>query len=327
MKKVVFFTDLKKLHRALESFNIQGFAGKKTPVKLHMGEVKNKYFSQPGSIRFVVDELKLVGASPYLFDTTVAYNSLRRTKKGYEQVAKMHGFTEKKVGCRVIIGDKGVSKTLEGRTFDVALELIEASHMFAFSHGRGHIQTGFGGAIKNFGMGGVTRETKMRIHDGSHPVFLKDKCTLCGSCAEACPFHALKVAEELKHSEQKCFGCGVCVDVCKTGAIQHSDTDLQYLIALSTKACVGDKNVIYVNELKRIARSCDCDPLAGPVICPDIGFLVSNDPVAIDKASLDLVDQVKGNVFEKENKINPYKQIEYGEEIGLGSSSYQLIEL
>lgn len=327
MKKVVFFTDLKKLHEAVDNFAIQSFGGKKVPVKLHMGEVKNKYFLQPDFVRSVVGELKLVGAFPFLFDTTVAYTSLRKTKKGYEKVAKLHGFTEKNVGCGVIIGDTGVSKTLGGRTFDVAVELAEASHMLVLSHVKGHIQTGFGGAIKNIGMGGVTRETKSRMHDGSQPVYFKDKCTLCGTCAEVCPFHALEVAEEWKRNERKCFGCGVCIDVCENEALGYTDTSLQYLLVVATKACVADKNVLYVNELKRIARSCDCDPSAGPIICPDIGYLVAEDPVAIDKASLDLVNQVKENVFEKEHKVNPYKQIDYGEEIGLGSSSYQLIEL
>ncbi|MCK4415567.1 MAG: hypothetical protein KAU84_00290, partial [Thermoplasmatales archaeon] len=97
--------------------------------------------------------------------------------------------------------------------------------------------------------------------------------------------------------------------------------------ACAAKACVQDKNVIYLNELKRISRSCDCDPFADPIICPDIGYLVSDDPVAIDKASLDLIHDVKENVFERVNKISPLKQIKYGEEIGLGSSSYTLIKL
>jgi uncharacterized Fe-S center protein len=101
---------------------------------------------------------------------------------------------------------------------------------------------------------------------------------------------------------------------------------MQYLLACSAKACVQDKNVLYLNELKRIAHGCDCDPAAGPIICPDIGYLVSDDPVAIDQASLNLINEVRPNIFEINNKVNPRKQIKYGEEIGLGSSSYDLIE-
>jgi uncharacterized protein len=183
-----------------------------------------------------------------------------------------------------------------------------------------------GGAIKNFGMGGVTKETKIKIHQGSRPVYKKDACTFCGVCAEVCPFDALEVKKDTwRYKEQACFGCGICVDACKSKSLQNKDADMQYLLACSAKACVLDKTVVYLNELKRIAKGCDCDPNAGPVICPDIGYLVSDDPVAIDKASLDLIHDVKPDVFKKVNKVDPLKQIKYGEEIGLGSSSYDLI--
>ena len=95
--QVIFFKDTAKLNEALDSFNITNFKGKKIPVKLHMGEAKNKYFTKPAFVRLVVDKLNDVGASPFLFDTTVAYPSLRRKKQGYARVAKLHGFTEKAV--------------------------------------------------------------------------------------------------------------------------------------------------------------------------------------------------------------------------------------
>ncbi len=328
MKKVVFFTDLKKLHEALVSFNIQSFADKKVPVKLHMGEDKNKYFPRPDFVKHVVDELKKVPADPYLFDTTVAYTGLRHSKTGYLKLAKIHGFTKKKVGCTVVIDDSGIPITVEEREYDVAKHLVESTHIFALSHIKGHVATGMGGAIKNFGMGGVTKETKRKMHHGSRPFYQKDACTYCGVCAEVCPFNAIEVKEgKWKQNMGSCFGCGVCVDACKSNALKYKDADFQYVLACAAKACVHNKNVIYLNEVKRIARSCDCDPFAGPIICPDIGYLVSDDPVAIDKASLDLINDVKKDVFEKENKISPLKQIKYGEKIKLGSSSYKLIEI
>lgn len=328
MKKVAFFTDLNKLHEALISFNIQSFAGKKVPVKLHMGEDKNKYYPKPDFVKHVVDELKNVSADPYLFDTTVAYTGLRHSKNEYLKLSKIHGFTQKKVGCTVVIDDSGIPITIENREYEVAKHLVESTHIFALSHVKGHVATGMGGAIKNFGMGGVTKETKRKMHHGSRPFYQKDACTYCGVCAEVCPFNAIEVKEgEWKQNMGSCFGCGVCVDACKSNALNHKDADFQYVLACAAKACVYNKNVIYLNEVKRIARSCDCDPFAGPVICPDIGYLVSDDPVAIDKASLDLIHDVKPNVFEKKNRISPLKQIKYGEEIGLGSSSYQLIRL
>ena len=328
MSKVIFFTDLEKFHDALAHFNIESFAGKKVPVKLHMGELKNKYFPKPEFVKHVIGELKMAHVEPYLFDTTVAYAGLRHSKTGYRKLAQTHGFTMEKVGCGVVIDDKGVPITVENREYEVAEHLVDSTHIFALSHVKGHVATGMGGAIKNFGMGGVTKETKIRMHHGSRPIYQKDACTYCGACAEVCPFNALKVKENSwKQNMKSCFGCGVCVDACKSDALTYKDADFQYVLACAAKACVQDKNVIYLNEIKRIARSCDCDPFAGPVICPDIGYLVSDDPVAIDKASLDLVNDVKKDVFEKENNISPLKQIKYGEEIGLGSPSYQLIEI
>ena len=328
MKKVVFFTDLEKLHDALCNFDILSFSEKTVPIKLHMGEIKNKYYPKPDLVKQVVDVLKNLNVNSYLFDTTVAYPGLRHTKQGYEKVARIHGFTSKKISCDVIIDDKGVTINIDGREYEVAEHLYNSTHIFALSHVKGHIASGMGGAIKNFGMGGVLKETKRKMHHGSRPVYKKDACTYCGVCAEICPFNSIKVKNNnLKQNMQTCFGCGVCVDACKEGALSFKDVDLQYLLACAAKACVKDKNVIYLNELKRISKSCDCDPFAGPIICPDIGYLVSDDPVAIDKASLDLIHEIKKDVFKKENHISPLKQIKFGEEIGLGSSSYQLTKL
>ncbi|MBN1280655.1 MAG: DUF362 domain-containing protein [Candidatus Thermoplasmatota archaeon] len=328
MNTVVFFKHPEKLATALSRVPFKELSGQQVLVKLHMGEKHNPYFMKPEFVKQVVDELKAIDADPFLFDTTVAYHGSRYTKEGYLKLASHHGFTPEQVGCEVVIDDTGVPTTVEGRTYEVATHLKQATHVLALSHVKGHIQTGMGGAIKNFGMGGVTKETKTRMHDGSYPVYHKDACTLCGVCAEACPFQAITVTKESwKYHKNKCLGCGACVDECPTDALRYQDADLQYLLACSAKACVRKKNIIYINELKRISRGCDCDPRAGPIICPDIGYLVATDPVAIDKATLDVIHTVKPDVFKKINKINPFKQVTYGEEIGLGSSQYQLIEV
>jgi uncharacterized Fe-S center protein len=328
MRKVLFFTDLIKLPEALDFFNINCFADKEVPVKLHMGEKENKYYSKPDFVRYVVGLLKKKNVYPYLFDTTVAYTGLRNSKAGYLRLANMHDFTIGNVGCNVIIDDSGVPVTIENRVYEVAENLVKSTHIFALSHVKGHVATGMGGAIKNFGMGGITKETKRRLHHGSRPFFRKDKCTYCSVCAEICPFNAIKVNKESwKLNMESCFGCGVCVNGCKYDALNYEEADFQYVLACAAKACLNNKSTIYLNELKRISKSCDCDPFAGPIICPDIGYLVSDDPVAIDKASLDLINDIKKDVFEIENHVNPYKQIKYGEKIGLGSSSYQLIEI
>lgn len=328
MKKVIFFTDKKDLSEALDNFNLDGFRKKEVPIKIHMGEIKNKYFPRPKFVKHVVDTLKHYEIKPFLFDTTVAYKALRHTKIGYKKVASLHGFSKKKMGCNIVIDDKGENIEIENRNFEVADSIINSSHIFALSHVKGHNATGMGGAIKNFGMGGVTKETKKQMHIGSGPIYKKDNCTYCGVCSEVCPFDAIKVKKDSwEINDRKCFGCGVCVENCNQDALEYKDADLQYVLACSAKACVKDKNVLYLNELKRISKNCDCDPFSGPIICPDIGYLLSDDPVAIDKASLDLIHEIKPNLFKKVNKVNPYKQIEYGEDIGLGVTNYQLIEL
>lgn len=327
LSKVVFFTDLNKLNKALKKFRIDTFSGKKIPIKLHMGEKNNKYFSKPDFVKLIVDELKNVNADPFLFDTTVAYSGMRSKKFTYMKLAKIHGFTEKEVGCKVIIDDRGKNVTIENRDYEVANTLFNSTHIFGLTHVKGHVATGMGGTIKNFGMGGVTKETKLNMHHGSRPIYKKDACTYCGICAEVCPFDSIKINNNDWKQNSSCFGCGVCVDLCEIKALTYKDADFQFVLACAAQACVKDKNVIYFNEVKRIANSCDCDSTADKIICPDIGYLVSDDPVAIDKASLDLINDVKEDIFIKVNHVSPLKQIKFGEEIGLGSSTYQLIEL
>jgi uncharacterized Fe-S center protein len=328
LKKVVFFLEINKLNTALEIFNIKNFSEKNVPVKLHMGENKNKYFTKPDFVKQIIDTLKRNSIYPYLFDTTVAYSGLRHSVSGYKELAKLHGFNSGEIGCKVVIDDIGIPIRIENREYEVAEHIYNSTHIFTLSHVKGHIGTGMGGAIKNLGMGGVTKETKIRMHRGSRPLFNDDLCDYCGICAEVCPFNAINVIDEKwMLNIESCFGCGVCIDNCNNEAIKHKDADMQFVLACGAKACVIGKNVIYLNELRRIAKSCDCDPFADPIICPDIGYLISDDPVAIDMASLDLINDIKKDIFFKENNVNPIKQIKYGEEIGLGSSSYQLIEI
>ncbi len=325
MKKVVFFKDIKKFSEALEYFDIDSFEGRQIPLKLHMGEKKNKYFLKPDFVKQIIDELKKRKIEPYLFDTTVAYPGLRNSKTGYKKLAEIHGFS--KLGCDIIIDDTGIKTEIEEHVYEVATHIAESTHIFALSHVKGHIATGMGGAIKNFGMGGVTKETKRKMHHGSRPIFNQEKCTYCGECSEVCFFNAISVnGNNWDLDMDSCFGCGVCVNNCNYDALKHKDLDFQKTLVYAAKACVQNKNVLYFNDVNRIAKSCDCHPYAGPIIAPDIGYLLSDDPVAIDKASLDLIYEQKKDVFEKENKISPFKQIKYGEEVGLGSSSYKLIK-
>jgi len=323
MAEVYFFTEAEKLLSALDLLGIEDFRGERVLIKLHMGEPGNRYYISPSFVKLTVGKLKDIGARPFLFDTTVAYPGPRSTGDGYRRVAYQHGFGDDKMGCEVVIGEEGVEVVEGSHSFEVAKEVYESTHLVVISHVKGHIQAGFGGAIKNLGMGGVTRGTKQIIHNMSRPRFSAEKCDLCGSCAEVCPFHAITVDLEWRYDSIACGGCGKCVSACPSGALSYDIMDFQRGLALAAKACIRKKRVLYINALVNITRSCDCDPRAGPIICPDIGYLASNELAAIDRASLELIDEVKPSVFEGVNGVDPFKQVQYVQEIGF-LASYEL---
>jgi uncharacterized Fe-S center protein len=328
MNKVVYFKGAKDLSKALGFFDLSIFENKSVLVKLHMGEEKNKYFIRPSFVKSVINAMLKQHSIPFLYDTTVLYESPRKNIEGYKQVAFAHGFHENNIGCPLVIDDEGVAVIVEGYEFEVGKTLYDSSHVIGLSHVKGHVATGMGGAIKNFGMGGVTRTSKKMMHHGSKPEFNEDNCQLCGICAEVCPFHAITVdADSWMVNEQSCFGCGVCVDNCSYDALSFVKDNLQYLIASAMKACISNKQMLFINDVNRIVDSCDCDPYAKTLLSPDVGYCIASDPVAVDHASLELIHEVKKDVFQKTFHIDPYKQIQFGEEIGLGSREYELIRL
>lgn len=324
MAEVYFFTEANKLPGALDLLGIEDFRGERVLIKLHMGEPGNRYHISPSIVKLTVEKLKEIGAEPFLFDTTVAYSGPRSTRDGYKRVAFRHGFGEDKIGCKVVIGEEGVKTVAGGHSFEVAKEIYESTHLVVISHVKGHIQAGFGGAIKNLGMGGVTKDTKRIIHHMSIPRLWAEKCDLCGDCVKVCPFHAIIIDSDWRYDSVTCEGCGKCVAACPTGALSYAAMDLQKGIALAAKACIWGKRVLFMNALVNITRSCDCDPHPDPIICPDIGYLASNGLAAIDRASLELINEVKPKVFEETNQVDPSKQVRYAQEIGFGSSYERL---
>jgi len=326
MTEVYFFTEPEKLLTALDLLGINAFSGVRVPIKLHMGEPGNRYYISPSVAKLVVGRLKDIGADPFLFDTTVAYHSPRSTRDGYMKVAYQHGFGQDNVGCEVVIGEEGVRVVEDGFSFEVAKEIYQSTHLVVLSHVKGHAQTGFGGAIKNLGMGGVTKNTKRMIHRMSTPRRSAEKCDLCGTCAEVCPFHAITVDSDWKYNSRACQGCSTCVSACPSGALSYEIMDLQKGLTLAAKACIWGKTVLYINALVNITRSCDCDPHPDPIICPDIGYLAANELAAIDGASLELIDEVKPEGFKKATRVDPSRQVQYAQEIGF-PTAYKLKKL
>jgi len=330
--EVYFSNKVDKIVSALDLLGIEEFKGAAVPIKLHMGrprESRRNYFISPAIVKLVVTKLKDLGAKPFLFDTPVAYSEPRFTKKGYEEVACQHGFTPENVGCEAIIGEAGVEVEEGGYRFEVAREIQECSHLVVMSHAKGHLYSGFGGAIKNLGMGGMTKSTKQLIHHWCTPVYTQERCDLCGDCAEVCYGSAITVDSEWKYNAVTCEaweGCGRCVAVCSNGALNLLVMNLQKGLALAAKACVQGKRVMYFNALTNITRGCDCDGDPGPIVCRDIGYLASNELAAIDKASLDLINEVKPQVLKEMTGVDGSKQVQYARQMGI-SDSYHLKKL
>lgn len=306
----VYRTDrLEGIKIALDMIGLTPFAGKSVPIKLHMGEPGNPYFVNPDIARILADAVRNAGGHPFLFDTVVAYPGERSHKRGYERVAARHGFTKSSVGCGVSIGERGV-RVLEA---DVPIEVADQIHdcdcIVVLSHVKGHIQAGFGGAIKNLGMGGVTKASKRRVHSMSMPLHDAQLCTLCGLCVSACPSAAITVSTEWSIDRRACEGCGKCVLLCPTGSLRFEHMSLAQGLAISAMACVRNKHVVYVNSLHHIAENCDCDSSPGRILCHDMGYLIGTDAAAIDAASLDLIDSVAPEVFKRCTGVDPRDQI------------------
>jgi uncharacterized Fe-S center protein len=338
-----------RVFAALREFGLGGFAGRSVLVKLHMGESGNEYYVKPAIVGQFVDELKAAGAKPFLFDTVVKSEGSRDTKEKYIRTAKEHGFG--KLGCPVVIGSEGstIRVKVKGSDsggggagnvygFEVAKELCGAECVLSIAHGKGHVMTGFGGSVKAFGMGGVSKESKIFIHSAGAPV-MKDRgsCRLCGTCAKACKTGAIKVVGKWDVDYSKCSGCERCVRACPYGALRWKEEEFELLLAAAARACLNEfgpknpknkpKKKIFVNVLADISKRCDCARDAGPAISPDIGIAVSDDPVAIDAASIDLIEKAAGKSLKEMQQADPRLHVRYAERLGMGRMKYELVRL
>ena len=331
--------------------------GDLTAVKLHFGELGNDTYIKPVFVRQVVDEIKGLKGKPFLTDTNTMYIGARHNAVDHLQVAIRHGFCYAVVDAPVTIADGLTGNNVRvvevsGTHFNsvkIAGDIAEADAMIVLSHVKGHALSGFGGAIKNLAMGCATPLGKRDQHQGMQANIDPQTCVGCGFCVTQCPFDAIRCNGKLARVEKSiCYGCSACLQVCPQEAIDFNWKDdvpkfIERMVEYAAGAVKGKEGkVIYVSFVMSVTPDCDCVPWSDAPIVPDIGFLVSTDPVAIDAAAVDLINQqpgIKESCLHEHHapgehkftglwaKVDGDHQTRYGEKMGLGSREYRLVEV
>lgn len=277
-------------------------------VKLHFGEKGNASFIRPVFVRKVVECLKETGASAFLTDTNTLYVGTRGNSPEHLRTAIENGFDYAVVGAPLIIadglrGDSAAPVRIGGRHFEevgIAREIAASDGLVVLTHFKCHELTGFGGALKNLGMGSAAREGKLAQHSSAAPVVDPSGCAACCDCVDACPAAAIEVGAVAVISEEPCIGCGHCIAVCPQGTIKvrwnESAGRLQEKMVEHFEGAVKNKEgrCVYLTFVTQVSPACDCYGHNDAPIVPDIGILASTDPVAVDQAAADLVNGSEG---------------------------------
>ncbi len=291
-------------------------------VKLHVGELGNPYYVQPFFIHDIIRRIKEAGGKPFLTDSNTYYMAQRHNAVDHMQTALMNGFNlppfivadglksenYRSVKTRGILGE-----------IEVSGAIAEADAMIVVSHCKGHELNGFGGAIKNLGMGCTPHAGKLRQHRVVSLEIDTSKCVGCGKCKEVCEFHLPDIIEGKAHNNsEKCMRCPMCIESCPMNAIHYIDK--QNLSRALASAAYGvlstfnPKKVSYVSFAKNITEGCDCLPNPGPVVQKDVGIFASDSAVSIDAAFLRSVDM---KVFNNASQVDCMIQISEAKALGL----------
>jgi len=367
MKSKVFFAKLgseskkdllKRIGELLELLELPSKVrkGDLCAVKVHFGERGNTSFVRPLLLRPIVQKLKEAGGRPFLTDTNTLYAGGRSEAVSHLETALQHGFCQETVGAPVIIadglwGNASVQVEIPGeiyREVSIAHTIYYADCLVAVSHFKGHDLAGFGGALKNLGMGCASRKGKLEQHSEVKPRVKPKKCKGCGRCIQWCAHGAISLkGDKAWIDEERCVGCGECIVICPDGAIRidwKTDPGLfqRKMVEYAMGALRGKEGkAFFLNFLLQITPYCDCYPSSDAPIVGDIGVLASLDPVAIDQASVDLVNAQPGNPSSRcrglgrgDDKFRTLHegvdwevQLSYAERLGLGTRGYDLVDL
>ena len=356
--KAPFHTRLRSLLKAA-GVHKQIDEGDLAAIKLHFGEQGTTGFLRPLWVKPIIDFITEAGGKPFLTDASTLYVGQRGEAVSHHLCAARHSWDPMVLGAPVIIADglKGEVETavpVNGRHIDdayIAGAIAEADFLVSVNHFKGHELAGYGGALKNLGMGCASKKGKMQQHFSTGPTVTVDNCEGCEACIKVCKTRALSIDEEtgkITLNPERCVGCGGCFVACRYGALQVNwkigvqeflERMMEYTVGVvKTKA----KPCLHINFVMDVVPDCDCVGFTDAPICPDIGILLSFDPVAVDQASMDLVDdapalypsQLPFGVMPGQSKFSAIHQhvpehmgLDYAEAIGLGSREYRLLNL
>ncbi len=325
-----------------------------TAIKLHLGERGNTSFIRPLFIQFIVDYLKAKGLKPFLTDANTLYSGSRSNSIDHLICANENGFQYGVVHAPVIIadgiyGNRSVVIETPGPRVKQAYigeAIYDADALLCASHFKGHELTGFGGALKNMGMGCAAKAGKLVMHSDQNPQVSVERCVGCGVCVNFCGSDAITIKDKkARIDSKKCVGCASCIAVCPTHSINNSwnvgpvacmEKMAEY--ASAAMSCVYPA-IGFVTFITNVSPVCDCYGFSGVPIVGDIGILASDDPVAIDQASYDLVNEAPWHPYygkrqegidkfkELANGIDPTVQLVHAEKLGLGTRKYELLEI
>lgn len=335
----------KKVSRLFEKSGIASIFRPKdiAALKLHVGEPGTKTFVKPAVAAALVACMKNADTIPFLTDTAVLYKSPRDTGVGHSLVAEAHGFGLAAMGAPFIpadgiLGKDDVNVPVYGKHFEevaVAAAVAQSRSMIVLTHATGHLGTGFGGALKNLGMGCSSRKAKLSQHHGQAPHINASACTACGVCETHCPSDAITIAKTASIDTDKCIGCGECIALCREDAVAFDwgvmGQELEERIVEHAAGVVKalSSHIAYLTAAMEITKDCDCLGLHQKPLLTDIGFLASLDPVALDKAVHDLIIERAGRTLESMSypKLDGTVQIRYAEKLGLGTAAYELVKV
>jgi len=348
-----------KLERLLESAGIGDVIshGDLTAIKLHFGERGGHAYIRPTFVRRVVDRVKGLGGKPFLTDSSTLYPGERKEAVSALTCAIENGFAYAVVNAPLIMSDglRGHSARrveVAGellQSVDIGLEILEADSLIVLSHFKCHELTGFGGAIKNLAMGCSSREGKLEQHSTVAPSVTEQDCNACAACFKACAHDAIRFIEgKARIAPELCVGCGRCITVCEPRAIriqwnEEAPLVMKKMAEYALGAVSGKAGkLLFINFITQVSPACDCYGHSDAPIVPDIGILASTDPVALDQACADLVNQARGlpetalasghepggdkfrGVYPQ---IDWQVSLQHAEQVGLGGRRYRLERL